>query len=105
MWELYDKGREVPAEERYELGKEIWKILIDEVWTIGIAGQVWYHPRVLNNQLANAAGSWCVDGKCRYPRLLPPGAVVLGIVQGHVAIDRLAPGRGAPAPAFSTCRE
>ena len=67
VWELYDKGREVPAEERYELGKEIWKILVEEVWMIGVAGQVWYHPRVLNNQLANAAGSWCVDGKCRYP--------------------------------------
>ena len=67
VWELYDKGRVVPAEERYELGQEIWKILIEEVWMIGIAGQVWYHPRVLNNQLANAAGSWCVDGKCRYP--------------------------------------
>ena len=38
-------------------------------------------------------------------RLLPPGAVVLGIAQGNVAIDRLAPGRAAPAPAFSTCRE
>ena len=67
VWELYDKGREVRAEERYDLGKEIWSIVIDEVWMIGIAGQVWYHPRVVNNQLANVAGSWCSDGKCRYP--------------------------------------
>ena len=67
VWELYDRGREVPTTERNELGKEIWKILVDEVWTIGIAGQVWNNPRVLNNQLANVAGSWCVDGKCRYP--------------------------------------
>ena len=39
VMELYTRGFTVPFEERVALGKEIWKIHLDEVWQIGVVGQ------------------------------------------------------------------
>jgi hypothetical protein len=36
--DLYRKGPGVPDDERTALGKEIWKIALDEVWHIGTVG-------------------------------------------------------------------
>jgi ABC-type transport system substrate-binding protein len=38
LMELYRKAFGVPREERITLAKEIWKIAVDEVWTIGTVG-------------------------------------------------------------------
>ena len=38
MMELYRRAFGVPEEERIRLGKEIWKIVAEEVWTIGVVG-------------------------------------------------------------------
>jgi peptide/nickel transport system substrate-binding protein len=38
LMELYRKAFGVPREERIALAKEIWKIAVDEVWTIGTVG-------------------------------------------------------------------
>jgi peptide/nickel transport system substrate-binding protein len=42
MREVMDKWRQgfsAPDEERVQLGKDMWKIALDEVWYIGVAGQ------------------------------------------------------------------
>jgi peptide/nickel transport system substrate-binding protein len=38
LYAMYTQAFGVPEEERLRLGKEIWKIVIDEQWSIGIAG-------------------------------------------------------------------
>jgi peptide/nickel transport system substrate-binding protein len=38
LMELYRKAFGVPHEERITLAREIWKIAVDEVWTIGTVG-------------------------------------------------------------------
>jgi peptide/nickel transport system substrate-binding protein len=38
LMELYRKAFGVPFEERVKLAREIWKIAVDEVWTIGTVG-------------------------------------------------------------------
>ncbi|HZO27789.1 MAG TPA: ABC transporter substrate-binding protein [Chloroflexota bacterium] len=38
MMELYWKSMGVPDPERVQLGKQIWKILAEELWTIGTVG-------------------------------------------------------------------
>jgi peptide/nickel transport system substrate-binding protein len=38
MMELYQKAMGVPEAERIELTKQIWKILAEELWTIGTVG-------------------------------------------------------------------
>ena len=37
-YEMWRKAYGVPEEERLRLGKEIWKIAIEDVWHIGIVG-------------------------------------------------------------------
>ena len=39
LLELYDRGREVPFEERVELGREIWRIHGDNLYAIGKVGE------------------------------------------------------------------
>ena len=38
VMELYKRGFTVPFEERVELGREIWRIHLDEVWHLGVVG-------------------------------------------------------------------
>jgi peptide/nickel transport system substrate-binding protein len=38
IMEMWNKGQSVPEEERIKLGKEIWKIAIEDVYVIGIVG-------------------------------------------------------------------
>jgi peptide/nickel transport system substrate-binding protein len=37
-FELFEQAYTVPTEERIRLGQEIWKMHLDEVWTIGTVG-------------------------------------------------------------------
>lgn len=39
VMDLYKRGFTVPFEERVELGKQIWRIHLDEVWHLGVVGQ------------------------------------------------------------------
>ena len=39
VMEMYKRGFTVPPEERVELGKQIWRIHLDEVWHLGVVGQ------------------------------------------------------------------
>ena len=37
--DLYDRGKQVPFAQRIELGREIWRIIADNVYYIGMVGQ------------------------------------------------------------------
>ncbi|MCH9010524.1 MAG: hypothetical protein IIC21_07870, partial [Chloroflexi bacterium] len=51
----YVKAFGVPADERIELGKEIWRTVIDEAWIVGLVGQspASLGVRVVKNDLGN----------------------------------------------------
>ncbi len=36
---LYKKAFGVPEEERIEIGKQIWRIVLDQAWSVGLVGQ------------------------------------------------------------------
>jgi peptide/nickel transport system substrate-binding protein len=56
--QLYREAFSAPEQQHYELGKQIWKIALEEVWAIGTVGQ---SPgvmgvRVVKNTLGNQPG-------------------------------------------------
>lgn len=53
--DLFSKGLRATPEERVTIGQEIWKIITDEVWTIGTVGQsgAFMGVRVVNNDMGN----------------------------------------------------
>lgn len=53
--DLFTQGRNAGAEERIEIGQEIWKIITDEVWTMGTVGQsgAFMGVRVVKNNMGN----------------------------------------------------
>jgi peptide/nickel transport system substrate-binding protein len=55
VMELYKKGFSVPSNERVALGKEMWRIHLDEVWHIGVVGQAGavMGVRLVSNKMAN----------------------------------------------------
>jgi peptide/nickel transport system substrate-binding protein len=55
MMGMWLKGFGVPEQERIELGKEIWKIMAEEVWAIGVIGlsPAVSGVRVVKNNLGN----------------------------------------------------
>ena len=58
------------AEKRNRNAEEkIWKLLVDEVWSIGLVGQspAYMGTRVVNERLENVPGRTCVSQHCRTP--------------------------------------
>lgn len=53
--DLFSQGLKGTPEERVTLGQEIWKIITDEVWTIGTVGQsgAFMGVRVVKNNMGN----------------------------------------------------
>ncbi|MEM7532682.1 MAG: ABC transporter substrate-binding protein [Chloroflexota bacterium] len=53
--DLFDQGLKATPEERIAIGQEIWKIITDEVWTIGTVGQsgAFMGVRVAKNNIGN----------------------------------------------------
>jgi len=53
--DLFDQGLKATAEERIEIGKEIWHIITDEVYSIGTVGQsgAFMGVRVYKNNMGN----------------------------------------------------
>jgi peptide/nickel transport system substrate-binding protein len=58
-----------PEEKRIETAQEIWKLLVDQVWSIGIVGQspAYMGTRVVNERLENVPARTCVSQHCRTP--------------------------------------
>jgi peptide/nickel transport system substrate-binding protein len=59
-----------PEERRVQIAQEIWKLLVDQVWSIGIVGQspAYMGTRVVNERLENVPARTCVSQHCRTPR-------------------------------------
>ena len=55
VFDLFSQGLKGSEEERVQIGQEIWKIITDEVWTMGTVGQsgAFMGVRVVNNNLGN----------------------------------------------------
>ena len=53
--DLFDQGLRATPEERIEIGREIWRIITDQVWTIGTVGQsgAFMGVRVYKNYMGN----------------------------------------------------
>jgi peptide/nickel transport system substrate-binding protein len=58
-----------PEEKRVQIAQEIWKLLVDQVWSIGIVGQspAYMGTRVVNERLENVPARTCVSQHCRTP--------------------------------------
>jgi peptide/nickel transport system substrate-binding protein len=58
-----------PEARRTEIAQEIWKLLVDQVWSIGIVGQspAYMGTRVVNERLENVPARTCVSQHCRTP--------------------------------------
>jgi len=52
---MFSEGLKSTPEERVGIGQEIWKIVTDEVWTIGTVGQsgAFMGVRVAKNNMGN----------------------------------------------------
>ena len=55
MMDLYKLGFTVPTEARVEIGREIWRIHLVEVWHLGVVGQAGavMGIRVVSNRMGN----------------------------------------------------
>jgi ABC-type transport system substrate-binding protein len=53
--DLFSQGLKGTPEERIALGKQIWSIITDEVWTIGTVGQsgAFMGVRIVKNNMGN----------------------------------------------------
>ncbi|OUC08461.1 hypothetical protein RY27_08835, partial [Litorilinea aerophila] len=53
--DMFSQGLKATPEERIDIGQELWKIITDEVWTIGIVGQsgAFMGVRVVKNNMGN----------------------------------------------------
>ncbi len=58
-----------PEEKRTQIAQEIWKLLVDQVWSIGVVGQspAYMGTRVVNERLENVPARTCVSQHCRTP--------------------------------------
>src|SRR3954451_21365487 len=68
-FEMFRAASSQPLEKRNETAKEIWKLLVDQVWSIGIVGQspAYMGTRVVNERLENVPARTCVSQHCRTP--------------------------------------
>ena len=67
--ELYRGAAGQKAEQRIETAKEIWKILIDQQYSIGTVGQspALMGVRLVSNKLGNIPDRNCIAQHCRTP--------------------------------------
>jgi peptide/nickel transport system substrate-binding protein len=68
-FELLRSAASQPEEKRTQIAQEIWKLLVDQVWSIGVVGQspAYMGTRVVNERLENVPARTCVSQHCRTP--------------------------------------
>ncbi len=73
----YVKALGVPVEERTELGKEIWRIVVDQAWIIGLVGQspASVGVRVVKNDLGNVPARQFNNPDVKTPAISRPVAL------------------------------
>ena len=66
---LLRSGASVPEKERDQIAKEIWKLAVDGVWTIGLVGlsPSYMGTRVVSLKLENVPERVCTSQHCRTP--------------------------------------
>ncbi len=69
IWELFSAASGLKAAERIKNAQEIWRILVDQQYGIGIVGQspAFMGVRLASNRLGNIAGRVCIAQHCRTP--------------------------------------
>jgi peptide/nickel transport system substrate-binding protein len=72
MLKAYDLLRSAPGlpeAERTKIAQDIWKLAVDNVWTIGLVGQSpnYMGTRVVNAKLENVPERVCISQHCRTP--------------------------------------
>ena len=65
--DLYRAGFVMKTEERNKTAQEIWKIVVDQQYSIGIIGQISFWPRVVSTKLGNVPKGVCFEFHCRFP--------------------------------------
>ena len=68
-FELLRGAASQPEDKRNEIAKELWKMMVDEVWSIGLVGQspAYMGTRVVNVRLENVPARTCTSQHCRTP--------------------------------------
>jgi peptide/nickel transport system substrate-binding protein len=68
-FELLRAAVSQPVARRVEIAQEIWKLLVDQVWSIGLVGQspAYMGTRVVNERLENVPERTCISQHCRTP--------------------------------------
>jgi peptide/nickel transport system substrate-binding protein len=68
-FELFRSAAGQPEDKRNQTAQELWKLLVDEVWSIGLVGQspAYMGTRVVNERLENVPARTCVSQHCRTP--------------------------------------
>jgi peptide/nickel transport system substrate-binding protein len=68
-FDLLRSAASQPEERRTQIAQEIWKLLVDQVWSIGMVGQspAYMGTRVVNERLENVPARTCVSQHCRTP--------------------------------------
>ncbi len=56
-------------DKRTEIAKELWRMLVDQVWSIGLVGQspAYMGTRVVSDRLENVPARTCTSQHCRTP--------------------------------------
>jgi peptide/nickel transport system substrate-binding protein len=69
IFDLFRSAASQQTEERYKTAQEIWKILVDQQYGIGIAGQspAFMGVRLVSNKLGNIPSRVCIAQHCRTP--------------------------------------
>src|SRR6478735_6855754 len=68
-FEMLRSAASQPEQRRVEIAQELWKLLVDQVWSIGIVGlsPAYMGTRVVNERLENVPARTCVSQHCRTP--------------------------------------
>jgi peptide/nickel transport system substrate-binding protein len=68
-FEMLRSAASQPEERRTQIAQEIWKLLVDQVWSIGMVGQspAYMGTRVVNVGLENVPTRTCISQHCRTP--------------------------------------
>lgn len=69
IWELFSAASGMKAPGRIKNAQEIWRILVDQQYGIGIVGQspAFMGVRIASNKLGNVASRVCIAQHCRTP--------------------------------------
>jgi len=74
IYDLFRSAAGQKAEERFKTAQEIWKILVDQQYSIGTVGQspAFMGVRLASNKLGNIPSRVCIAQHCRAPAASHP---------------------------------